>query len=83
LAEGEYYWNEIEGMEVLNQEGVIFGKISRLMETGSNDVLIVKPSAGSVDDRERLIPFVTGHIIKDVDSVARKMVVDWEIDFLE
>jgi 16S rRNA processing protein RimM len=83
LAEGEYYWNEIEGMEVLNQEGVVFGKISRLMETGSNDVLIVKPGAGSVDNRERLIPFVTGHIIKDVDIVARRMVVDWEIDFLE
>ena len=70
-------------MEVLNQEGVVFGKISRLMETGSNDVLIVKPGVGSVDDKERLIPFVAGRIIKDVDIVARRMVVDWEIDFLE
>jgi 16S rRNA processing protein RimM len=83
LEDGEYYWNEIEGMEVLNHKGVVFGKISRLMETGSNDVLIVEPVEGSVDDRERLIPFVKGQIVKEVDSVAKRMVVDWEIDFLE
>jgi 16S rRNA processing protein RimM len=72
-----------EGMEVLNHRGVVFGKISRLMETGSNDVLIVEPLEGSVDDRERLIPFVKGQIVKEVDTVAKRMVVDWEIDFLE
>ena len=83
LDDGDYYWHEIEGMEVLNQNGVNFGKIAHLMETGANDVLVVKPGKCSVDDRERLIPYLKGSVITNIDSMNRKITVDWEIDFLE
>ena len=83
LEEGDYYWHELEGMEVLNQNGVNFGEIAHLMETGANDVLVVKPGRGSVDDRERLIPYLKGSVITNIDFMNRKIIVDWEIDFLE
>jgi len=47
------------------------------MATGANDVLVVR------GDRERLIPFVMGHVIKAVDLDAGVIRVDWGADYLE
>jgi chemotaxis signal transduction protein len=46
------YWVDLVGCEVINREGVNFGRIVELMETGANDVLVVR------GDRERLIPYI-------------------------
>lgn len=83
LEEGNFYWHELEGMEVGNEAGEIFGVIDRLMETGANDVLVVAPSANSIDDRERLIPYIKDSIIKSIDSGERRILVNWEADYLE
>lgn len=72
---GEYYWVDLEGLEVETTEGTALGTVSHLFETGANDVLVV---AG---DRQRLIPFVTGQYIVSVDFAAGKVVVDWDPDF--
>ncbi len=73
---GEYYWVDLEGLDVFNLEGVAFGKVSHLFSTGANDVLV------AVDDgRERLIPFVTGDFVKQVDIEGGRIVVDWDKDF--
>src|SRR5690606_4658704 len=56
LSEGEYYWYQLEGLKVINQEGQLLGQVDHLLETGSNDVMVVKPCAGSLEDRERLLP---------------------------
>lgn len=80
---GSYYWHELEGMTVTNQQGEIFGVVARLMETGANDVLVVQPGSDSIDERERLIPFLTDSVVRQVDTVNRKIVVDWEADYLE
>jgi 16S rRNA processing protein RimM len=74
-AEGEYYWSDLQGLEVLTTEGVSLGKVDHLLETGANDVLVVK------GDRERLIPYVTGPIVKQVDLEAGTLQVDWDADF--
>lgn len=75
-ATGEYYWTDLEGLAVFTLEGRALGRVSHLFATGANDVLVVR-SGG----RERLIPFVQGPVVKSVDLVAQRMVVDWDADF--
>lgn len=80
LAEGEYYWYQLEGLKVINQVGQLLGKIDHLLETGANDVMVVEPCAGSLDDRERLLPY-TEQCVLEIDLDAGEMRVDWDADF--
>ena len=75
--DGEYYWVDLVGLRVETLAGVELGHVDEMMATGANDVLVVK------GERQRLIPFVTGHIVKDVDLAAGVIRVDWEADYLE
>ncbi|PPD18802.1 MAG: ribosome maturation factor RimM [Methylotenera sp.] len=78
-AEDEYYWSDLIGLTVKNQQDVIFGLITDVFETGANDVIVV--SGGQLNsERERLIPF-TPQVILDVDLSAKTMLVDWDADF--
>ena len=74
-APGEYYWTDLEGLRVVTQEGVELGRVDRLLETGSNDVLVV------TGDRERLIPFIREQVVKQVNLDAGVLQVDWDPDF--
>jgi len=80
LTDGEYYWYQLEGLKVIDHLGQLLGKIDHLLETGSNDVMVVKPCAGSLDDRERLLPY-TEQCVLAVDLAAGEMKVDWDADF--
>jgi len=82
LDEGEYYWHELQGLEVFNLQQQRYGKVVRLVETGANDVMVVKPDAESIDERERLIPYLRESVIKAVDLEAGTVTVDWEADYL-
>jgi 16S rRNA processing protein RimM len=62
-------------MAVVNGDGVALGRVSHLFATASNDVMVV---AG---DRERLIPFLPGRFVMDVDRHAGKITVDWDPEF--
>lgn len=78
-AENEYYWSDLIGLTVKNQQDVVFGQIADVFETGANDVIVV--NGGQLNgERERLIPF-TPHVILDVDLTAKTMLVDWDADF--
>lgn len=70
LTDGEYYWYQLEGLKVIDQLGQLLGKIDHLLETGANDVMVVKPCAGSLDDRERLLPY-TEQCVLAVDGRGR------------
>jgi len=72
---GEYYWVDLEGLRVVNVEGVDFGTVSHLFATGANDVLVAQ------GDRERMIPFVEPDYIRSVDFDAGVVTVDWDADF--
>jgi 16S rRNA processing protein RimM len=74
-AKGEYYWSELVGLNVETIDGVQFGTVESLLETGANDVLIVK------GERERGIPFLQGQTIINVDLDAGKIIVDWDPEF--
>lgn len=73
---GEYYWADLIGLDVLNQEGCKLGKVDHLLETGANDVLVVVDG-----DIERLIPFLQQSTILKVDLDGGVIVVDWDPDF--
>jgi len=73
---GEYYWVDLEGLDVFNLEGITFGKVSHLFSTGANDVLVVRDG-----ERERLVPFVTEQFVKEVDIDGSRIVVDWDAEF--
>jgi len=72
---GEYYWSDLQGLEVVTEKGESLGRVDRLIETGANDVLVVK------GDRERLIPFVLHQVVTRVDLDAGTIQVDWDKDF--
>lgn len=80
LDDGEYYWHQLEGLKVIDLQGQLLGCLDHLLETGSNDVMVVKPCPGSLDDRERLLPY-TEQCVQKVDLAAGEMRVDWDADF--
>ncbi len=75
-APGEYYWTDLEGCEVVTVEGIRLGQISHLLETGANDVMVVRDG-----ERERLIPFIEESYVKQVDLAAGLVQVDWDPEF--
>lgn len=77
--ENEYYWSDLIGLAVKNQQDVDFGYVTDVFETGANDVLVVKMGKEN-GNIERLIPFIDQVVIA-VDVVAKTMLVDWDADF--
>lgn len=74
LKKSEYYWSQLEGLRVINLQGVELGRVSHLFETGSNDVLV------AVGERERLIPYLPD-VVQTIDLDAGTLQVDWDVDF--
>jgi len=72
--EDEYYWSDLIGLQVSNQQQDALGEIVDVFETGANDVLVVK------GERERLIPF-TAQVVLEVDIAGKTMLVDWDKEF--
>jgi len=75
LQQGDYYWSELIGLNVESLQGDALGVVDSILETGADDVLVVQ------GERERLIPFVLGDIVQDVDIDGQRMVVDWLPDY--
>jgi 16S rRNA processing protein RimM len=71
----EYYWVDLIGCAVINREGVDLGSVADLLDTGAHSVLRVLQ--GEV---ERLIPFVAAYV-DAVDLAARRITVDWGLDY--
>lgn len=71
---GEYYWYDLVGLSVCNREGVDLGCVVQLLDTGANDVLVV---AG---ERKRLIPYVPGVYVDEVNLDGGRISVDWHVD---
>lgn len=76
VAENEYYWADLIGLDVLNTRDQSLGRVLGLIETSANDVLRIGDSEG----KERLLPFVAA-VVLDVDVLAQRIRVDWEVDW--
>ena len=82
LEEGDYYWHDLIGCNVVNLEGYVMGTVTEMMETGSNDVLVVRAnSKDAFGKQERLIPFLYEQVVKRVDLTTKIIEVDWDAGF--
>jgi 16S rRNA processing protein RimM len=92
LSKDDYYWHQLEGLQVYLQDeagqaGLLIGSVDHLIETGANDVLVVKPDLkgkpkleGKSDSEEILIPYLLDKVVKSVDIDNGTMLVDWQMD---
>ena len=74
LPKGEYYWEELIGLEVVNKQKLVLGKVSNLFETGANNVLIVQ------GEKEHWVPYIKPYLIA-VDLDKQQILVDWDANF--
>ncbi|HHF2872955.1 MULTISPECIES: ribosome maturation factor RimM [Vibrio diabolicus subgroup] len=82
LSEDEFYWRELFGMQVVTTKGYDLGVVTDMLETGSNDVLVVKANLkDAFGQKERLIPFLEEQVIINVDREAQRIEVDWDPGF--
>jgi 16S rRNA processing protein RimM len=72
--EGEIFWVDLVGLEVVNRQGEALGRVEELLRTGGADVLVIR------GERERLIPFVASYVL-GVDREAKRITVDWEAGY--
>lgn len=85
LDVGEYYWHQLKGLTVFivtnDNKLSNIGKIHHLVDTGANDVIVVRPTPQSIDERERWIPWLEEQTIIDVDLARREIQVNWDPEF--
>jgi 16S rRNA processing protein RimM len=70
----EYYWADLIGLAVVNGEAHELGRITGVLRTGANDVLVVEA------ERERMVPFIA-EVIREVDLAAGVVRVEWGADY--
>jgi 16S rRNA processing protein RimM len=71
LPEGEYYWMDLLGMDVVTEDGKNIGKVIRIFPTGANDVYVVQGKR-----REIFLP-ATERVIRRIDCLEKVMEVGW------
>ena len=82
LPEGEFYWRDLIGMSVVTDKGYDLGQVSDVMETGANDVLVVKANRNDgFGKKERLIPYILDQVIISVSMENKQICVDWDPGF--
>lgn len=78
LSEGEFYWQQLIGLEVSNSDNKI-GVVDSILETGANDVLVVKQFDAALADV--LIPY-NEQVVVEVSIEKGSMLVDWDPSYL-
>ncbi|MBA6223353.1 ribosome maturation factor RimM [Colwellia sp. MB02u-18] len=82
LPEGEFYWRDLIGMAVVTDKGYDLGRVSDIMETGANDVLVVKANLkDGFGKKERLIPYLMDQVILSISAEDKQICVDWDPGF--
>lgn len=82
LPQGEFYWRDLIGMNVVTTKGYDLGVVSDMMETGANDVLVVKANLNDgFSKKERLIPYLLEQVIESVSIENKQICVDWDPGF--
>jgi len=69
LSEDEYYWFEIIGLKVFTDEGAFLGKVERILQTGSNDVYVIRNKK-----KECLIPAIAD-VVTNIDVIKKTMII--------
>ncbi|MCE2571400.1 ribosome maturation factor RimM [Motilimonas eburnea] len=78
----QVYWRDLMGCQVKTTAGYDLGVVADMMETGSNDVLVVKSNpTDAFGKKERLIPYLEEKVIIQVDIANKFIEVDWDPGF--
>lgn len=82
LDDNEFYWVDLIGLEVVNREGVLLGRVADLMDNGAHPILRVAMPEDETSEKQKelLIPFVEKFVGK-VDQEAKRITVDWQPDY--
>ena len=78
-GEGRYYWTDLVGLDVVNGQGVVLGRVKAMSSNGAHDVMEVS-AMEAAGERKRWLPFVPAYIVK-VDLQAQRIDVDWQADW--
>lgn len=82
LADDEFYWRELVGMQVVTLKGYDLGVVKELFETGANDVMLVKANPNDAfGQKERMLPYLYEQVIKEVNKAENTITVDWDPGF--
>lgn len=84
LEEGDYYWHQLQGCRVVsiyNGSEADLGLVKKILPTGANDVLVVLGDENSIDQSERLVPYVLGQFVTSIDLEQKIIAVDWDPEF--
>ena len=82
LPQGDFYWRDLIGMSVITTQGYDLGVVSEMMETGANDVLVVKANLNDgFGQKERLIPYLLEQVVESVSAENKQICVDWDPGF--
>ena len=76
LPQGRYYWRDLMGLRVVNADGLALGVLDAMMETGANDVAVVRRPGTK---QEILIPWIE-QVVSKVDVKSGEIAVDWALD---
>ena len=79
-AADEFYWSDLVGMRVINEQDEYLGDITEMFETGAHDIMRVGVTSDSLDKEERLIPWHKQTVIQ-VDKTGKTVTVDWPSDY--
>lgn len=74
LEEGVYYWSDIIGLAVYTLENEYLGRVASILQTGSNDVYVVKNKKGQ-EPAEILVPALDW-VVREIDVDQKMMRVD-------
>jgi 16S rRNA processing protein RimM len=83
LSDDEFYWVDLIGLPVENLQGEAIGMVGSMMDNGVHPILQITPPGDPESGKaaaEILIPFVDQYV-KSVDLAARKITVDWGLDY--
>ena len=81
LDDNQAYYFELEGLSVKNLENAHLGKIKEILETNANDVLVIEPTVNSIDEKERLVPYVKDNVVKEINKKDKTILIDWPEDY--
>lgn len=74
LADGEYYWADLVGLEAVGEAGVPLGRVKALFSNGAHDLMELE------GERVRLVPWIST-VVKRVDLEAGRLELAWEVDW--
>jgi len=79
-GEDEYYWSDLVGLRVINEQDENLGEITEMFETGAHDIMRVAATSDSLDAEERLIPWHKQTVI-EVNLAEKTVFVAWQSDY--